>query len=370
MTQSIRWTLYFFRREWRFLLLLLVTLAVTVTSMLLLLTALENTIQDSSALAKAERVWNLNLLPIPQPSQRNQKLDEVLFHQSFGTVTSVSDLSLSSQATIDLSPETSTSFQAVAILDNTRSAILTVDSEPATPELVQGRWFSQEEREHGAAVVVLGENSSLGKVYPPDSTMFLGGESLRVVGLCRGTDLYAPYALALHSSVLALNVSTVTFPHPLSHSDRQAWVSLLVSLDAAPQCQADAFSQMDMNKLLTDFILCILLLSCCLLVSHELFGELLRRRSYEFIIYRICGIPPGMLRVNFWLPIILLIFAGYGVGAILYHAAYPLRAWLHFFQPISPVYVIAATAVYVLSLSILAWFWGRILRCAAVLHRG
>src|SRR5699024_10223849 len=148
-----------------------------VTSMLLLLTALENTIQDSSALAKAERVWNLNLLPIPQPSQRNQKLDEVLFHQSFETVTSVSDLSLSSQATIDLSPETSTAFQAVAILDNTRSDILTVDSEPATPELVQGRWFSQEELEHGAAVVVLGENSSLGKVYPPDSTMFLGGES-------------------------------------------------------------------------------------------------------------------------------------------------------------------------------------------------
>lgn len=191
-------------------------------------------------------------------------------------------------------------------------------------ELIDGRFFSDEEMDSGENVIIL----TMDLRYETGDQFEINGISYEVIGLAdnsNGTSrAWITESNALLQENYIIEIFSVLFSEPLSSSEEEEFENMVYSAVGGTPVNYYAERMMEFGLDLLGYIFLIaLILLCAFCIVSELFRFMVFSRKYEFSVYKILGINRPLMAGVFFAPIFFMDIAGCGLGYAVYLAAFP-----------------------------------------------
>lgn len=249
-------------------------------------------------------------------------------------------------------------------------------------QLLEGRWFTEEELVQGAKVIVLEQETSQEQYdgAGPGDEISIAGYPFTVIGIVKPSDEplrtwgipenIVPYRAAQactdpkNGFELGEDNINLQYEEPLSDEALQAIAHTIATqflpegdetFAEVPESHYSWFESDYLNQEIIMFtVIGAVVLLCCLNLYY-LFRYLMQKNLYQYMIFKVCGIRGGMLAGSIYVCFALITLIAAGLGILLNKALRPLEEELLIYKPVEPflaaILVVGMLVIMTLSIS-------------------
>jgi|LSQX01.3.fsa_nt_gb hypothetical protein len=190
--------------------------------------------------------------------------------------------------------------------------------EVEVPELVEGRWFTEQEIEEGSNCVVLDKSRFPGASVGDNFTAF--GVNVEVIGLVSGEDNFMPFSFIKQPQVdkglISVDSNLITFEKEISKAGLGKLESVLRSMPT--RLYDDNIQAYMINAVINIVIIGLSIL----IVSFNLFSCYHRLVDKNIPLYKVvyfCGGTKGLLYIGLLLPPLVIITPSYLIACSIFN---------------------------------------------------